>query len=193
MKLLQTVNDLDYKEFNLCNDNEETITSFDVEINNHTALISYVTKEMFRNQGYGSLGLNMVKDTLFCDSNILFLELINLSNDYSRKVAENAGFFSPGHNIDYYIALNPKAEELLEQQLNQLDSSSQSYRRQLRLLEKVKRLRAAENSSKEELQNKLQQLLQEDVEGIENYKKYVDSEAHHLQGIVDKNINSKKR
>lgn len=96
----------------MCNENNEQIVSFDVEINKEIALISYETKESFRNQGYASKGLTLLRDTLFSNNSILFLELINLSGDYSRKVAENAGFFSRSNNLDYYICLNPYEKKL---------------------------------------------------------------------------------
>ena len=64
----------------------------------------------------------MLKNNLFSDTGILFLELINLSGDYSRKVAENAGFFSPNHCIEYYISLNPNAEIIIDEQTHQLNT-----------------------------------------------------------------------
>lgn len=95
VKLVKTVDDLDFKTFKLYTEiggKLDVTTSFDVEINKETDLISYETKEKYRHQGYASKGLNLLRDTLFSDDNILFLELINLSGDYSRKVAENGGF-----------------------------------------------------------------------------------------------------
>ena len=141
MQLLQTENDLDYKEFKLCNDDGDIIVSFDVEISNGKALISYETKEEFRNQGFASSGLNMLKNILFSNTGILFLELINLSGDYSRKVAENAGFFSPNHSIDYYISLNPDAEIIIDEQIHQLNPSSAEYIKKQNVQKKIKRLR----------------------------------------------------
>ena len=131
MQLLKIENDLNYKEFKLCNDDGDIIVSFDVEISNETALISYETREEFRNQGFASLGLNMLKNILFSDTGILFLELINLSGDYSRKVAENAGFLSPNYSIDYYILLNSDAEIIIDEQIHQLNPSFTKYTRQI--------------------------------------------------------------
>ncbi len=197
MQLLQTGNDLDYKTFELCNDDGDTVASFDAEINEETALISYETKQQFRNMGFASLGLNLLKNVLFSDFNILFLELINLSGDYSRKVAENAGFFSPSHSIDYYISLNPDAEIIIEELFEQLDSSSTEYRKKQNVYNKVKRLRACENRSKEELKRKLKQLLQEQAIVLESgyYKKHIEDEINHLHNILGKsqdNINKKR-
>lgn len=107
-------------DFKLYNENNEEIASFWVEYNKDIALISYETKEEFRHKGIASKGLNLLKEVLFNEKNILFLELINLSGDYSRKVAENAGFFSPYHTLDYYISLNPRAEEIVNEKLFKL-------------------------------------------------------------------------
>ena len=196
MQLYQTKNDLDYKEFKLCKDNGDIIVSFDVEISNGTALISYATRQQFRNQGFASLGLNMLKNVLFSDTGILFLQLINLSGDYSRKVAENAGFFSPSHSIDDYILLNPDAEIIIEEQIHQLNPSSADYIKKKNVQKKIKRLRVRENYSKKELRNKLEQLLQQ-VEVVESgdYKEYIETEIHHLQNILGEsqnNINKKR-
>ena len=197
MQLFQTKNDLYYKEFKLCNDNGDEVASFDVEIDKEKALISYETKQEYRNMGYASLGLNLLKNVLFSDFNILFLVLINLSGDYSRKVAENANFFSPSHSIDYYISLNPNAEIITEELFKQLDSSSPEYRKKQNLYNKIKRLRTYENRSKEELKRKLKKLLQEQAIGVESgfYKKYIEDEINHLQNILREpqdNINKKR-
>lgn len=67
MQLLQTQNDLGYKTFELCNDDGDKVASFDVEIEKETAIISYETEKQFRNMGFASLGLNLLKNTLFSD------------------------------------------------------------------------------------------------------------------------------
>ena len=196
MQLLQTQNDLGYKTFELCNDDGDKVASFDVEIEKETAIISYETEKQFRNMGFASLGLNLLKNTLFSDSNILFLQLINLSSDYSRKVAENAGFFSPTHSINYYITLNPDAEIIIDELFKQLDPSSTEYRKKQYVLKKIKRLRISEARSKEELKIKLKQLLQQaEVVELGDYKKYIEDEINHLQNILGKsqdNINKKR-
>ena len=191
MQLLQTENNLDYKTYELQNDDGNKVVYFDVEINKETALISYYTEYEFRNKGYASQGLILLKDVLFSQSNIYFLELINLSNDYSRKVAENAGFFSPINSINYYISLNPNAETIIEEQIHKLEPSSKEYKKHKNLYNKIKRLRACENRSKEELENKLEQLLQQ-VEVLEkgDYKKHIEDEINHLQNILSKLHNS---
>lgn len=190
IQLLQIKNDFDFKEFKLCNDDGEILVSFDVEINKDTALISYETKPEFRNKGFASLGLNMLKDTLFRDSNILFLELINLSGDYSRKVAENASFFSPNHSINYYISLNPNAEMIVDEQIRQLDSSSTEYIKKQNIQKKIERLRSKENLSKEELRIKLEQLLQQvEMEESGDYRKSIEAEILHLQNLLGESQN----
>ena len=194
MQLLQTQNDLGYKTFELCNDDGDKVASFDVEIEKETAIISYETEKQFRNMGFASLGLNLLKNTLFSDSNILFLQLINLSSDYSRKVAENAGFFSPTHSINYYITLNPDAEIIIYELFKQLDPSSTEYRKKQYVLKKIKRLRISEARSKEELKIKLKQLLQQaEVVELGDYKKYIETEINHLQNILGESHYNKKR
>lgn len=185
LKLVLTEDDIDFKEFKLCNERNEHIVSFDVEINKETALISYETKEGFRHQGYASKGLNLLNDTLFSNDSILFLELINLSGDYSRKVAENAGFFSPNNTLDYYVLLNPRAEEIINEKLNTLDASSQIYKKAQRQMDKVSNLRRRENFAKEKMHTKLEQLLYEkELTESEEYRKVLEAEINHLQKIL---------
>ena len=185
LTLILTENELDFKTFKLCNLTGSQIVSFDVEIDKETALISYETQEKFRNNGYASKGLNLLKDVLFNDDNILFLELINLSGDYSRKVAENAGFFSRSGNLDYYVLLNPLAEQILNDRLNFLDVSSVKFKKTHQLLEKVKKLRQVEFFSKQKMQAKLDELLQQrEVVDSVDYKEYIESEINHLQKVL---------
>ena len=80
----------------------------------------------------------MLRKELFTNNRALTLELINLSGDYSRKVAENAGFFSPHNSIDYYVTINPFAEEVLESKLQQCQSDSKLYTQLQRLLQRIK-------------------------------------------------------
>lgn len=188
VKLVQTENGLNFKEFKLCSEigmELDVITSFDVEINNETALISYYTKEKYQNQGYASKGLKMLSDTLF-SNDILFLELIHLSGDYSRKVAENAGFFSRSGNLEYWVSLNPYFEQILRDKLNSLDVSSIAYKKTGKLLEKAKTLRKVESLAKEKMQEKLDSLLQQrDHVDDESYKNKLELEISHLQNIIE--------
>ncbi len=178
-----TEDDSDFKTYKLCDATGNHIVSFDVEINKDTALISYETQEQFRNQGYASRGLNLLRGLLFDDENILFLELINLSGDYSRKVAENACFFSRSTAMKYYIALNPCAEQILNSRMDSINSST--IKKNQRLLEKVNTLRQAESLSKQEMQNKLDSLLQQkEIETSIEYKTLLESEISHLQKIL---------
>ena len=182
IKLVQAENGVDFK---LCNEMGVQIVGFDVEISKETAFISYETQESFRNQGYASKGLILLRDTLFSDDSILFLGLINLSGDFSRKVAENAGFFSRSGNLDYYICLSPHAEQIINDRLSSLDISSFEYKRTQRIFEKVQTLRHAENRAKQKLQDKLDELLQiRELEEPDDYKKYVESEINHLERIL---------
>lgn len=167
----------DKERYKLCAGNE-TIVDFWVEINKDTALISYETKEAFRHKGFCSLGLNLLKQELFNDNSILYLELIHLSGDYSRKVAENAGFFSPSNSFEYFISINPRAEEIIEGDETLANKES----------EKLRNRRQAEIHAKEKLQNKLDSLLKEkelDDEMPSEYKKYIESEISHLEGILN--------
>ncbi|HAB67162.1 MAG TPA: hypothetical protein DCE23_07330 [Firmicutes bacterium] len=181
------------KAYKLLNDNNEEVAAFDVEINNETALISYSTKEEHRNQGYASKGLTLLKEKLFNEENILFLELINISNDYSRKVAENAGFFS-NNNINFYTSLNPNAEMIVKSHLSTLTDTSSEYRKVKILLEKITSWRRKEQAAKERLRLKLESLLQEkDVASPDEYREYVQSEIPHLTNILGNTNNQEKK
>ena len=193
VKLIQAENSEDFK---LCNEEGVKIANFYIETNKETALISYDTQESFRHQGYASKGLNLLKDTLFNDGNILFLELIHLSGEYSRKVAENAGFFSRSNNLEYYICLNPRAEQILNDRLSSLDITSAEYKSTQKLLKKAQTLRCAENSAKQKLQDKLDELLKlSEIIEPGDYKKSIDTEIRHLQKILatSQDIKSKSR
>lgn len=196
LKLVQVEDDIDFKTFKLCNEKNEYIVNFDVEINKETALISYDTKEKFRNKGFASRGLNLVKEVLFSDNSILFLELINLSGDYSRKVAENAGFFSPTNTINYYISLHPHAKEIVNDRLCNLDVSSVGYKNSKKQLNRINSLRIRESIAKEKLRSKLEQLLQErELVESGDYKDYIEAEISHLQKIlvVSEDVEKKTR
>ena len=64
IKLELVDNDDSVSEYKLKNADGEVITSYSVEWNRTNALISYETSEKYRNQGYASLGLNMLKKEL---------------------------------------------------------------------------------------------------------------------------------
>lgn len=192
--LIKTKEDNDFQQFILCNNINEPISSFDVEINRNTALISYKTSEQYQNKGYASEGLIKLKEELFKDDNILFLELINLSGDYSRKVAENAGFISPSNNLDYYVLLNPRAEEILTNLLNTLDDSSLEYKKAKKLLEKVKVMKNRELMARSKQQEKLNELLERlELESDEEYRKKLEEEIKHLKKVLNlKELNKTK-
>ncbi len=105
-------------------------------------------------------------------------------------MAENAGFFSRSHNLEYYVCLNPYAEQIVNDRLNSLDTSSVEYEKNLRLLKKVQTLRLSENKAKEALKEHLDELLQTrellnaEPEESGNYRNYVESEIKHLEKIV---------
>lgn len=182
VKLIEAENGVD---FILCNESGVKIVEFNVENNKETDLISYETQENFRNQGYASKGLILLRDTLFSNDSILFLELINLSGDYSRKVAENAGFFSRSGNLNYYACLNPRAEQIINARLSALDISSIEYKRMQKLLNKVQAMRSNETKAKQKLQDKLDELLQTiELEEPGEYRDYIEAEIRHLQNIL---------
>lgn len=172
-------------EYKLKNENNEEISSYTVERNKGKALISYETKEAFRKQGYASLGLNLLKDELFRDNRTLLLELINLSGDYSRKVAENAGFFSPNNSIDYFITLHPFAEDIVERRMQQLEKESVEYIRQERLLQRLRSLRQQQQNAQKRLLDKLNSLkAEEKVTTDERYRKDINAEIRHIERIL---------
>ena len=153
-------------EYKLKNKDGKILTSFSVEWNKTNALISYETDENYRNQGYASLGLNMLKQELFSTNHALTLELINLSGDYSRKVAENAGFFSPYGSINYYVAINPAAEEIIESQLLRAQADSTSYTRLQKLLNRIRSLKKAQKNDKLKKQEKLEALRTKTIKKV---------------------------
>lgn len=182
--MIQILNNLNYAQKS--GGELDVITSFDVEIDKETALISYETKEKYRHQGYASKGLNLLRETLFSDDNILFLELIHLSGDYSRKVAENGGFFSRNGSLEYWVSLNPNAEQIINNKLQSLDISSTKYKRTRKLLDKAETLRKVETLAKQKMQAKLDGLLQQrEAEDNEDYKNSLETEISHLQGIIE--------
>ncbi len=173
-------------EYILKNENGEAITSYYVEWNETTALISYETNKKYRNQGYASYGLNILKNELFTKRQALILELINLSGDYSRKVAENAGFFSPSNSIDYYVTINPFAEEIIERKIRECQSDSKNYRQLQRLLERIKSLKKAQRTSMDKMQEKLNSLKKDaELTDDEKFKERLMDEIAHLEGIVN--------
>lgn len=190
LKLIQSENG---EDFYLCNEMGVRIVHFWVEINKETALISYETQESFRNQGYASKGLILLRDTLFSNGSILFLELIHLSGDYSRKVAENAGFFSRSNNLEYYFCLNPHAEQIINDRLSSLDTFSVEYKRTLKLFEKVQNNRLYEKRAKQKLQDKLNELLQRrELEEPGEYRERIETEIDHIQKILPNSYDIKK-
>lgn len=122
------------------------------------------------------------------------MELINLSGDYSRKVAENAGFISPSNNLDYYVLLNPRAEKILTNLLNTLDDSSLEYKKAKKLLEKVKVMKNRELMARSKQQEKLNELLERlELESDEEYRKKLEEEIKHLKKVLNlKELNKTK-
>lgn len=186
IKLVLTSSDdeknLDYK---LKNDNDDEISSYSVEKQNASALISYYTNPDFRNQGYASMGLNLLKSELFKSNHTLILELINLSGDYSRKVAENAGFFSPHNSIDYYVTLHPFAEEIVETSMQRFEKGTSEYARMEKLLKRVRTLRKQQRAAQTQLVNKLNSLkVEAEAVDDESYKKYLNDEITHIERLL---------
>ena len=186
VKLELVESDDELSEYKLKDKEGKVLTSFSVEWNKTNALISYETSEDCRNQGYASLGLNMLKQELFSTKHALTLELINLSNDYSRKVAENAGFFSPSGSIDYYVTINPAAEEIIESQLLRVQADSTSYTRLQKLLNRIRSLKKAQKNDKLKKQEKLEALRRDiEIADNEDYKEGLMREITHLEGILN--------
>lgn len=77
-----------------------------------------------------------------------------------------------------------------------LDTSSAEYKKTQRLFEKTQTLRRGENRAKQELQDKLDGLLQiRELAESGDYKKQVESEINHLKRIlaVSQDIEKKMR
>lgn len=183
VKLVLMDNNEDYK---LKSEADEEISSYSVERNKEKALISYETDVAFRNQGYASLGLNLLKRELFKENRTLILELINLSGDYSRKVAENAGFFSPHNSINYFVALHPFAEEIVERNMQQFERGTLEYSKQERLLQRMRNLRKQQKKANTRLADKLASLkTQLELEDDENHRINLKSEISHIERILN--------
>lgn len=193
IKLVKVDSDENGAEYKLKNGDNVNIVSYSVEYNKEnilkSALISYETKLEYRHQGYASLGLNMLKNEIFSGNHILLLELIHLSGDYSRKVAENAGFFPASGNLNYFVALHPFAEAIVTQQMSNVEKESSEYKKNERLLEKIKYRRISENVAMENLRNKLESLRQEHSYAIADqemeYVKTLDVEISHIEKILN--------
>lgn len=182
VKLVLMDNNEDYK---LKSEADEEISSYSVERDKEKALISYETNVAFRNQGYASLGLNLLKSELFKGNRTLILELINLSGDYSRKVAENAGFFSPHNSIDYFVALHPFAEDIIERSMQQFERGTSEYIKQERLLQRMRNLRKQQKRANTRLADKLASLkTQVELTDDENYRMNLKSEINHIERIL---------
>lgn len=186
VKLVLVDSDEETLEYELKSKSGEKISSYTVERNKEKALISYETSIAFRNKGYASMGLNLLKKELFKENNIFILELINLSGDYSRKVAENAGFFSPYNSIDYFVALHPFAEDIIERNMQQLESETSRYDKQEKLLQRMRSLRKKQSKANTRLVSKLAYLkTQVELEDNENYKIDLQNEINHIERILN--------
>ena len=185
LKLVLTDSDEQCSDYKLKNEADNEISSYTVEKKDEKALISYSTDPAFRNQGYASMGLKLLKGELFKSNSTLILELINLSGDYSRKVAENAGFFSPTDSIDYYVTLHPFAEDILEVAMQQFERGTPEFTRRKKLLKKIKTLRKQQQATQIKLANKLDSLkAQVETADDESYKKYLSEEIRNLERIL---------
>lgn len=185
VKLVLTEDDEEVSDYKLKSESGEEISSYTVERNKEKALISYETNAAFRNQGYASLGLNLLKSELFKTNRTLVLELINLSGDYSRKVAENAGFFSPHNSIDYFVALHPFAEDIVERSMQQFEIGTPRYSKQEKLLQRMRTLRKQQKEAHIRLVNKLASLkTQVELTDDDNYKRNLNDEIRHIERIL---------
>lgn len=175
------------EEFALCNENGEILTRFTVEYEREKAIISYYTKPNFQNNGYASKGLNLLKKKLFESNRIFILDLINLSGEYSKNVAENAGFFSHG-SLDLYQTIHPHAEEILERKITSTSGDDKRYKK---ILEKIRGMRKIQNKAKQKLADELLYMyrLREDIEETDDeYRKRIEKRIKHLEKIVDNSI-----
>ena len=167
---------------------ELELVSFDAEkVEEDKVLISYETNREYRNQGYASLGLNLLKEHLFGEE-MLILELIHLSGDFSRKVAQNAGFVDYGpNNLEYYFVVNPNSEDIIKAKMAELNPESSEYKKLNRKLQKIEALKLREAASKEKLARKLEQ-LKNDIELIDNeeHKRELEIEIQHLKKVLGK-------
>ena len=191
LKIKLVLNDGECLEYKLRNKDGEDVTSYSIEWDKPKiiALISYETGERYRNHGYASIGLNMLKNELFINYGALILELIDLSGDYSRKVAENAGFFSPCNSLDYFVAINPAAEKVLLGKLQQFSSDSKLNMQLQRLLARIRSLKKIQISSRIKMQEKLDGLRQTlELADDEEYKKQLLIEIAHLEGVVNQDV-----
>lgn len=186
-KLELKILDKDEEEFALCNENGDILTRFSVEYEREKAIISYDTKPDFQNKGYASKGLNLLKKKLFESNKIFILELINLSGEYSQKVAENAEFFPRGISLNCYQTIHPYAEEILERQIASISTEDN---RGKKLLEKIRGIRKIQNNAKQKLADELDTLIrrenEEDLD--EEYRQRIEKRIKHLEKIVDNSI-----
>jgi len=127
-----------------------------------------------------------LKKKLFESNKVFILELINLSGEYSQKVAENAEFFSRGISLNCYQTIHPYAEEILERQMASINTEDSRCKK---LLEKIRGMRKIQNNAKQKLADELDRLRRENEEDLdEEYRQRIEKRIKHLEKIVDNSI-----
>jgi len=171
LSLIVIESDEEQEKLKLVNGKNEILTSFSIEFSGERqALISYETAPEHQHKGYASTGLNMVASYLF-KKGIIVLELINLSGDYSRKVAENAGFYEVGNGLLCFRKINPEAE---------LIAPSEKW------LKKIESYRKHEGNYNERLEMKLSSLKEMlTIEENGDRKKEIETEINHLEKLLN--------
>lgn len=82
----------------------------------HIADISYTTAVRYRRRGYATQAVSLVEQQLFCNPNILFTTILDLSLDnVSSKIALKLGY-TYNEETNYFIKANPNVnlEELVQ-------------------------------------------------------------------------------
>lgn len=171
LNLIVIDSDEEQEEIKLVNESNEILTSFSIEFNaKNQALISYETEPNHQHKGYASIGLDMVANYLF-KKGIIVLELIDLTGDYSRKVAENAGFYEVGSGLTCFRRVNPEAELIApnEKWINKIEG----YRNKERKY--IEKLAMKLSSLKEMLA----------IENDSSRKKEIEEEIMHLERVLN--------
>lgn len=147
------------------------------------ALISYVTIESKRNNGYASIGLTLLRDRLFQEG-FCILEAIDISGEYSKRALENAGFFATSKDsLDNFVSLNPNAEEIISEQMLRSFKDSRQARYIELLYKEVLRLRFRKTQAYLEMHQRLLS-CKESLELIDDnsqYKQTIEGEIRHLE------------
>lgn len=78
--------------------------------------ISFITHRNHRKKGFATIALNMIEQMLFCNPNILFTTIMDLTpNKITSKIALKSGY-TFNEDTNYFIKANPNInlEDLIE-------------------------------------------------------------------------------